>query len=185
MKLLYRTAEWHGLAKARMHTDSSLELLEKLTVEFGQLLRQFRDLTCSAFDTVELPGEAAARIRRRKPTEVVETPSGRTTVNLNATPTSTSATTASAPADSIPPNTASAQGSSRRTKNFNLHLFKLHSLGDYVNCIRMFGTTDSYSTQLVSHLALWKPTCNRFYVRVSWRIASSKCSMGEQTRKMP
>ncbi|KAG5637871.1 hypothetical protein H0H81_002834 [Sphagnurus paluster] len=32
-------------------------------------------------------------------------------------------------------------------KLFNLHLIKLHALGDYVEFIRWFGTTDSYSTQ--------------------------------------
>jgi len=64
MKLLYRTAEWHALAKLRMHTDTSLSLLEELTTEFGDLLRKFRDLTCSKFSTVELPRETAARNRR-------------------------------------------------------------------------------------------------------------------------
>ena len=64
MKLLYRTAEWHALAKLRMHTDTTLTLLEELTTEFGHLLRQFRDLTCTQFTTVELPRELAARNRR-------------------------------------------------------------------------------------------------------------------------
>ncbi len=66
MKLLYRTAEWHALAKLRMHTDSSLMLLDKLSIEFGQLLRQFRELTCTKFATLELPREVATRNRRRK-----------------------------------------------------------------------------------------------------------------------
>jgi len=65
MKLLYRTAEWHALAKLRMHTDSTLALLEELTTEFGKLMRQFRDLTCSQFATIELPREATARTRAR------------------------------------------------------------------------------------------------------------------------
>jgi hypothetical protein len=29
--------------------------------------------------------------------------------------------------------------------------YKLHALGDYVTAIRRFGTTDNYSTQVVSH----------------------------------
>lgn len=66
LKLLYRTAEWHALAKLRMHSDASLILLEVLSVELGQLLRQFRDLTCTKFATFELPREAAARNKRRK-----------------------------------------------------------------------------------------------------------------------
>jgi hypothetical protein len=64
MKLLYRTAEWHALAKLRMHTDQSLDLLEDLTIEFGALMRHFRDVTCSQFATMELPRETAARNRR-------------------------------------------------------------------------------------------------------------------------
>src|ERR1700691_5575359 len=64
IKLLYRTAEWHALAKLRIQTEGSLELLDDLTTEFGQLLRQFRDLTCTRFTTVELPREAEARERR-------------------------------------------------------------------------------------------------------------------------
>ena len=64
MKLLYRMSEWHALAKLRMHTEPSLELMEECTKELGVLLRQFRQLTCTKFSTVELPREADARIRR-------------------------------------------------------------------------------------------------------------------------
>jgi hypothetical protein len=60
MKLLYRTAEWHALAKLRMHTNSTLEHLRRLTKEFGSLMRQFRDHTCSQFNTVDLPHEVSA-----------------------------------------------------------------------------------------------------------------------------
>ena len=62
MKLLYRTSEWHALAKLRMHTDQSLDLLEELTTEFGDLMRHFRDVT-SQFATMELPQEIATRNR--------------------------------------------------------------------------------------------------------------------------
>ena len=64
MKLLYRTAEWHALAKLRMHTESSLALLESLTTEFGLLMQNFQELTCSQFATTELPRETDARKRR-------------------------------------------------------------------------------------------------------------------------
>ncbi len=64
MKLLYRMSEWHALAKLRMHTEDSLVLMEEITKELGDLLRQFRRLTCSQFCTVELPREANARVRR-------------------------------------------------------------------------------------------------------------------------
>ena len=66
MKLLYRISEWHALAKLRMHTEDSLRFMEETTKELGDLLRQFRNLTCSEFNTVELPREADARLRRKK-----------------------------------------------------------------------------------------------------------------------
>ncbi len=66
MTLLYRTAEWHGLAKLRMHTDSSLQLLQSLTEEFGLLMRNFHELTSSDFITLELPKEKNARNRKKE-----------------------------------------------------------------------------------------------------------------------
>ena len=121
MKLLYRTAEWHALGKLRMHTDATLDHMESLTKEFGLLMRQFRDLTCSQFKTVELPREIAARIRQHQRVQAG-------TFNTHV------------------PSTSS---SSRKEKTLNLFTPKFHSLGDYVQTIQMFGGTDSFSTQLV------------------------------------
>lgn len=45
-------------------------------------------------------------------------------------------------------NTASSTGRQRRT--FSLKTVKLHFLGDYVSCIKMFGTIDNYNSALVS-----------------------------------
>lgn len=67
MTLLYRTAEWHAFAKLRLHTESTLQHLERLTTELGQVMRKFRDAAQSAFMTFELPKETAARKRRQKP----------------------------------------------------------------------------------------------------------------------
>jgi hypothetical protein len=39
---------------------------------------------------------------------------------------------------------------SRRRKRFNLDTYKFHSLGDYVATIEMYGTCDSYTTEVVS-----------------------------------
>ena len=60
MKLLYQTAKWHALAKLQMHSESTLQLLEELTREFGKLMHQFQDQSCSMFATVELVHEKAA-----------------------------------------------------------------------------------------------------------------------------
>jgi hypothetical protein len=125
--LLFRLAHWHALAKLRMHTDSTLSLLESTTTVLGRELRKFRDLTCALFQTVELPSEAAARERRKERTHALANP------------------------ESCPPTSRlpKAQPSKRRAKSLNLFTYKLHALGDYVQTIRLFGTTDSYSTQIV------------------------------------
>ena len=122
MKLLYRTAEWHALAKLRMHTDATLEHLELLTKEFGLLMRQFRDLTCPLFETAELPYELAARNWQ---CQRVQEKTTRTHLSI--------------------PHRASSQ----KGKTLNLLTPKFHFLGDYVQSIRLFGCTNSFSTQVV------------------------------------
>ena len=106
LRLLYKTAEWHALAKLRLHTDSTLNLLEAGTKEFGRLMRQFRDKTSAEYNTVELPHGPDARNARSR--------------------------------------------SSKKKKELNLNTYKFHALADYVTTIQLFGTTDSYSTLLVS-----------------------------------
>ena len=44
----------------------------------------------------------------------------------------------------------------RRVKALNLLVYKVHALGDYSNTIRLFGTTDSFSSQVVSPLVAGK-----------------------------
>jgi len=120
MKLLYRAAEWHGFAKLRMHTDSTIKHLDLLTKEFGQLMRQFRDSTCPAFKTMELPHEVAARKRQNQHIQ-----------------------------DRAHNPGPSSASSGRKFKSLNLQTPKFHFLGDYMCTIWMFGCTDSFSTQLV------------------------------------
>lgn len=50
----------------------------------------------------------------------------------------------------LPSETGAKKGASSSKKKLNLNTYKFHSLGDYVATIRLFGTTDSYSTQVVS-----------------------------------
>lgn len=121
--LLFTLAEWHALAKLRLHTDTTLDTLRSLTKSLGTRLRHFVKHICPEFDTKELPREEAARARRRKRKAAT------TTATLN---------------------TATTSGT--KGKVLNLLTPKLHALGDYVPTIPLFGTTDSYSTQPVSDL---------------------------------
>lgn len=75
----------------------------------------------ATFDTYETPKEAAARERRA-------TGNARKGKQNNGN-----------------------DGSGRRRKRFSLRTVKIHLLGHYVPTIRRFGSTDSYSTQVVSH----------------------------------
>ncbi|KIY47949.1 hypothetical protein FISHEDRAFT_44301 [Fistulina hepatica ATCC 64428] len=126
--LLYHTAEWHALAKLRMHTEQTLSSLERSTAEFGRLLRQFRDFTAEKYVTYETPRELEARQRH-------------------------AAATAASSAQPRAPIT-------RRRMVLNLNTYKFHALGDYAAQIRRFGTTDGYSTQIVSVYVLYLSRVN-------------------------
>jgi hypothetical protein len=129
--LLFTTAEWHTLAKLRLQTDPTLAWLDMSTKAFGKQIRHFQSYTCSFFDTRELPQEEAARSRRQKKKE------GSTSLPNPSRLGPASSTATAAPS------------AGTKKKVFNLILIKLHALGDYVKTIKMFGTTDSYSTQPV------------------------------------
>jgi hypothetical protein len=119
LKLLFIMAHWHGLAKLRMHTDTTLDILSQVTESLGDIFREFEAETCSMFETRELEREWAARQRRQeKKGEAKSEKSG---------------------------------NSVRKPKKLNLMTYKFHSIPDYVTTIRHLGTTDSYSTQPVSH----------------------------------
>lgn len=152
-ELLFTCAHWHGLAKLRMHTEKTLEILEETTVNLGALFRLFTTTICPAYTTRELAREAEARKRR----ESKNLPQGQ------------------APADS----TASI---TRRQKDFNMATYKYHSLSDYANTIRRYGTCDSYSTELVRNTQL---LVHRVYlrriVRANWNIVHQRQGMLGQT----
>lgn len=106
-----------------MHTDHTLDIFDTATTTIGSRLRHFASVTCNAFTTKELRREIAARQRRA--------------LKRNA----------SRGSSALP--TPSEQSSSALPKKFNINTIKNHSLGDYPDQIRRFGTTDSYSTEPV------------------------------------
>lgn len=123
LKLLSLLCHWHGLAKLRMHTDDTLQLMDDATESLGGAIRAFETDTSPAFRTKELKREAEHRQRRE----------ARTCPKT------------------VPTNPQAVSTPSSRLKSFNLRTYKFHALGDYTTSIQMFGTTDSYSTQPVSN----------------------------------
>ncbi|KAG6830763.1 hypothetical protein H0H92_014844 [Tricholoma furcatifolium] len=143
--LLFRFAYWHGLAKLRLHSDRTLEILDQQTTKIGNCLRNFKDTTCPAFQTRELKRESEARSRRQK--SKFKSKSG---------PTRTTKYGGKAkgvvPHRSSPWTVLMRQGTAPdpQLKQFTLNGYKVHAMGDYVATIREYGTTDSYSTELVT-----------------------------------
>jgi hypothetical protein len=176
MDLLFVLCTWHALAKLRLHTSSTLQALKATTKALGQQLRYWVKKTCSAFDTRELPKEESAR-HRRKAAAASKADKGKgTNIPVNrgrghrgrpsrgrgsTTPTrSTAASTLKAPISSK----AKVQNRGNETldthhsklrKLFSMCTYKLHALGQYVAAIARFGTTDSYSTQIVCELMIY------------------------------
>jgi hypothetical protein len=127
LDLLYLCVYWHGLAKLRMHTDSSLTELDTATKALCNCIRHFAVVVCPHYDTFELPSELAARkreeVRRDKTRKGVA--SGETS-------------------------SGSAPSTGRKRRSFSLATPKLHQLLYYVLHIPRWGTTDGISTQIVS-----------------------------------
>ncbi|KAF8240698.1 hypothetical protein L208DRAFT_1231621, partial [Tricholoma matsutake] len=171
MTLLFHLAEWHAIAKLRMHMDFTLTLLTQSTTTIGKELCSFAEWT-QTFNTVELPREADGRghqwncrkltsitasgIPTPPPTLESESQMSKTKPSstlLKAKPTKpvTASSTANPllvqePESQLPKTKPPVQ---RLKKVFNLFIYKLHALGDYMQTIHLFGTTDSYSTQIV------------------------------------
>jgi hypothetical protein len=127
-------AHWHGLAKLRMHSDPTLEIMDEVTTAVGYQFRHFKATVCSAYETHELPQEAEARTR--SDTKRAAKQQGRQNEKQRA--------------PLVEPESKKPGKSSRRLKVFNFQTYKFHALGDYVSTIRRYGTCDSYSTEPVS-----------------------------------
>lgn len=112
-----------------------------------------------SFQTRELPREALARARRAtkgKNKNTVATPISSLGPPPIAPGPSGQAGSAAPPSNpSLSNRTPSVPGTdTRRLKALNLDTYKYHSLGDVASAIRRFGTTDSYSTEIVSLLSI-------------------------------
>jgi hypothetical protein len=67
--MLFRLAQWHALAKLRVHTGSTLDMLRNITSELGRELRKFRDKTRAAYFPQQSGGSTTARGSRKNKTE--------------------------------------------------------------------------------------------------------------------
>jgi hypothetical protein len=171
IKLLFRIAHWHGLAKLRLHSDISLEILENETTTLGVEFRRFQTEVCPNFNTRELRKEAASRKRRKtKESGTAMRPLKKKSCKETEVQADTDNSEVVAP-KSLPSEGefGNPENKSRESgtlpKQFNLNSYKNHCFGDYASTIKDYGTTDSYSTEPVS----------RSQISLAW-ISCSFCS---------
>jgi hypothetical protein len=131
LDLAFDLATWHSYAKLRKHTEHTLRSLRSQSKELGRQLRVFLRETCSQYKTKRLPGEEAARGRRR----VAKAKKGSSTARKKSGPRAKPAT----------------EGDSD-LRPFNLATYKIHALADYADHIERFGPTDCFTTQHVRHV---------------------------------
>ena len=129
LDLAFDLATWHAYAKLRKHTEHTLHSLRSQSKELGRQLRTFANKTCSQYKTKCLPGEEAARGRRR----VAKAKKGSSTARKT-------------------PGTRAKKGEEDSDlRPFNLVTYKIHALADYADHIERFGPTDCFTTQHVRH----------------------------------
>ncbi|KAK7456333.1 hypothetical protein VKT23_010580 [Stygiomarasmius scandens] len=120
LDLLFDLCIFHCLAKFRLHSNESLQMLDERTTELGKSLQSFEEQVCMVYDTQEIPKETAARSCRNAKKANEGNNKGKRKA-ADAEPT---------------------------RKAFNLSTYKIHALGHYVQFIRLYGTTDNYTTQI-------------------------------------
>ncbi|KAG2047193.1 hypothetical protein BDR06DRAFT_1032526 [Suillus hirtellus] len=125
MQLLFTMAHWHRLAKLQMHSDLTLNIMDQVTSTVGQQFRNFKATVCSAYNTQELCQEAEARAR----------------CNVKRTAKRAVGQQGKQMEPAISPK------HTQRNKVFNFQTYKFHALGDYISTIRLYGMSDSYSSE--------------------------------------
>lgn len=164
-----------------MHTELTLSIMDEVTVALGKSLRNFQESTCSAFDTRELRREAGARRKRQAKAAAVskenlDPPTGISTTSTDSTSIEqsegallpatkkrkrkTKNSAGGPPAKEISDLALFSDRLTRLKKPLSLNTYKNHSLGDYTDIIRKYGTTDSYSTEIVRAFTKVQGTIN-------------------------
>jgi hypothetical protein len=124
--LLAALAIWHAYAKLRLHVDKTLESFEAATADLGRLGRRFAQVSAEKFSPQPTPEEKATAARQK-----ARIAAKRKTVQHRVS--------------------KPRVHRSKTKKVLNLFTYKWHALGDYVRWIRRYGTTDNYTTQMVSY----------------------------------
>ncbi|RDB18149.1 hypothetical protein Hypma_000656 [Hypsizygus marmoreus] len=139
-----------------MHSDATLGLLDMETTVLGDELRLFHAVS-TMFNTKELKREAEARNRKQARSSKKQG-SAREKGSISAHKGNSTAQGKSSMPEvngdnsdgegSASEEAPSAKPARRKKKKFSLNTYKNHAFGDYVETIRRYGTTESFSTEL-------------------------------------
>lgn len=147
MDLLYTLAMWHALAKFRIHTDNTVDLLEAATTAMGSAIRRFKRTTCETYFTKEIDTKSlGGKMRFRKKGQAPEKRVHRVGAKNRSKGKGKAAL--GAPAETT------AASDPPKKKELNLETAKLHKIAHYPSDIRETGTTDSFSCQRVSFFSI-------------------------------
>ncbi len=155
--LLFELATWHALAKLRLHTSVTLDLLRAVTRHMYAAVRTFTRTTCQDYVTVELTRESEARGRREA--------ARRKKAGASA-------------------GEGSTQRQPKVVEFLVHHTYKYHCLADYPDYIELHGTTDNMTTQTVSatslesialtHLCILQGECEHIVVKLFYDRTNKK-----------
>ena len=123
-------ATWHFLAKLRLHMELTLTSLEISSTRLGATFHKFISITCEAYVMKDLPSEEAARGRRQAALVQKKGISGGQAGLAKK---------------------EGKKSSSVREHKYNLSAYKPHAIPDYAPYIRLYGTTDGFTSQVVSY----------------------------------
>jgi hypothetical protein len=154
--MLWDLALWHGLAKMRIHTEETIQLLEATTRELAVSVASFEHDVCPHFETRKLAKEVARCGQARLCQE-------------QQAAASQPEPTASQPKQKVITNkdVEVASGGARMRVLGVQHTYKWHRLANAARTIRRFGTSDNYSTQSV-HCSPSQRFCTDTYFREKW-----------------
>ncbi len=123
MDMLFELANWHALAKLRLHTSITLDIWRTVTRYMYASVRKFARTTCERHVTRELPQETLARARRAK----------------------------SARKSTKGPRVAPPRNAGPKIIKYNTwNTFKYHALGHQPSYVERSGTNDNFNSQVVS-----------------------------------
>ncbi|KAG1818907.1 hypothetical protein EV424DRAFT_1539867 [Suillus variegatus] len=149
LKLLFIMTHWHILAKLRMHSDLTLNIMDFVTSTVGQQFREFKAKVCSVYDTHELRQEVEACAQCHAKLAVTQKGKQKQGAVVEA---------------------ENPARNTQQTKVFNFQTYKFHALGDYVSTIHQYDGTFQGELEHCLPKARYRHTDRKSFVRQLTRI---------------